>query len=111
MGLLRLDLPTDSVGGLLSRENLDNLLLLGQDHGADLLGDEGLDPLACVHLLLVELGRLLDRLQRIEFDFILYSLVRPVVTDHPLFPVVAVLQVQTNLSCMIHTGFKDFFTH
>ena len=71
------------VGGLLSRENLASLLLLGQDHDADLLGAKGLDPLARVHLLLVELGRLLDRLERIEFDVILYSPVRPVVTDHP----------------------------
>ena len=71
------------VVGLLYKESLGNLLLLGQDHGADLLRDECLGPLASVHLF-VELGRLLYRLEKTEFDVILYSLVRPIVTDHPL---------------------------
>ena len=58
------------------------LLLNWEDHGNDLLGAEGLYSLDSI-LLLVGLGRLLDHLEWTEFGVILYSLVRPVATNHP----------------------------
>ena len=71
------------MGDLLPKESLGSLLHLGENHGADLLGGEGLGSLAGIDLH-VGLGRLLDRFEGIEFDIILNSLVRPVTTDHPL---------------------------
>ena len=58
--------PTDLVGGLLSKENLGSLLRLGQDHDVDFLRAEGLDSVASVPLH-VGLGRLFDSCEGTEF--------------------------------------------
>merc|ERR1719273_927914 len=64
----------DSVGDLLAQESLGSLLHLGQDHGADLLGGEGLGSLAGFDLH-VRLRIFIDGFEGIEFDVVLYGLV------------------------------------
>ena len=73
----------DSTSPQNSKENLGSLLRLGQDHDVDFLRAEGLDSVASVPLH-VGLRRLFDSCEGTEFDVILYSLVRPVATNHPL---------------------------
>ena len=82
MAVLLLDWEGDDDGKLLSKDSLGSSLPFDQDHGNDLLGAEGICSLASI-LLLVGLGRLLDHFEWTEFGVIMYSLVRPVATDHP----------------------------
>ena len=72
------------MGDLLAQVSLGCLLHLGEDHGGDLLGGEGLLSLATGLDLDVGLGHLLDHLEGVELDVGLDSLVGPLSADHPL---------------------------
>ena len=72
------------MGDLLAQVGLGGLLHLGEDHGGDLLGGEGLLSLATGLDLDVGLGHLLDHLEGVELDVGLDCLVGPLPADHPL---------------------------
>ena len=86
MGVVEIGGDRDhGVSHLLAQVGLSGLLHLGQDHGGDLLGGEGLVSLICPCLDLdMGLGALLNDLEGVELDVILDSLVSPVSANQPL---------------------------